>query len=92
MRTILKKKAQLGSLKDIVITLVVLGVVLGAGFLVLEEFMDEMDDGSEAESGVNQTIQALLEVPTWLTIIVIVAVVGIILAIIFAVMPRTSSI
>lgn len=92
MRSVLQKKAQLGSLKDIVITLIVLGVVLGAGFLVLEEFMDEMTTGSEAESGVNATIQALLEIPTWLTIIVIVAVVGIILAIIFAVMPRTSTV
>jgi uncharacterized membrane-anchored protein len=89
MRSILSKRGQLGNLQGIIITLVVVGIVLGIGFVVLEEFKDQMDSGSEAESGVNETINAIAEIPTWLSIIVIIAIVGILLAIVFTVLPRT---
>ncbi|MBA7490708.1 hypothetical protein ES702_01251 [subsurface metagenome] len=82
------KKGQLGTLQSIIITLVVVGIVLGIGFLVLEEFEEQMTAGSEAESAVNETIIALAKIPTWLSIIVILAIVGILLAIVFSVMPR----
>ena len=85
------KKGQLGNLQSIIITLVVVGIVLGVGFLVLEEFMDGMESGSEAEGGVNDTIQAMKKIPTWLSIIVILAIVGILLAIVFTVLPRTPT-
>jgi len=85
------KKAQVATLQGIIITLVVIGIVLGVGFLVLEEFQDQMDSGSEAELGVNDTITALKKVPTFLSIIVIVAIVGILLAIVFSVLPRGTS-
>ena len=91
MKSLLKeKKGQIGTLQTIIITLVVIGIVLGIGFLVLEEFMDQMDAGSEAEAGVNDTIQALSEIPSWLTIVVILAIVGILLAIVFSVLPRAG--
>jgi len=91
MESLLKaKKAQIGTLQTIIITLVVIGIVLGIGFLVLEEFMDQMDAGSEAEAGVNDTIKALGEIPEWLTIVVILAIVGILLAIVFSVLPRAG--
>ena len=86
----LGKKAQLGSLQGIIMTLVTVGILLGIGFLVLEEFKDQMTPGSEAELGVNATISALAEIPTWLSIIVILAIVGIILAIVFSVLPRAG--
>jgi hypothetical protein len=57
----------------------------------LEEFEDQMDTGSEAESGVNETIQALGTIPDWLSIIVILAIVGILLAIVFSVLPRAGT-
>ena len=82
------KKGQLGSLQQIIITLVVVGIVLGVGFMVLEEFQDAMTAGSQAEQGVNATVTALAKIPTWLGIIVILAIVGILLAIVFAVLPR----
>ena len=59
--------------------------------MVLEEFEDQMDDGSEAALGVNDTITALKKVPTWLSIIVILAIVGILLAIVFSVLPRAGT-
>ena len=84
------------NLQGIIMTLVVIGILLGVGFLVLEEFRDQVkdtaDEGINATSykGVNQTIAALDEVPSWLAIIVIIAVVGILLAIVFAVLPRAG--
>jgi len=92
MKSLLKcKQAQLGSLQTIIITLVVVGIVLGIGFLVLEEFRDQMTAGTEAYSGVNDTITAMAKIPTWLSIIVILAIVGILLAIVFSVMPRAGT-
>jgi len=89
MRNIVKnKKGQLGNLQSIITTLVFVGILLGVAFMVLEEFDDQMTDGTEAASAVNETIVALGEVPTWLSIIVILAVVGILLTIVFNVLPR----
>lgn len=87
----MKSKAQLGTLQTIITTLVVVGILLGVGFLILEEFMGQMTSGSEAEAGVNDTVQALKKVPTFLAVIVIIAVVGILLAIVFNVLPRAST-
>ncbi len=84
----IKRKAQLGNLQGIVMTLVFVGILLGAGFLILEKFKDQMTSGSEAEDALNETIYALKEVPQWLSIIIILAIVGIIIAIVFAVLPR----
>ena len=88
---LLDKKGQLGTLQSIVITLVVIGIVLGVGFMVLEEFRDQMSAGSEAYEGVNDTISAMGKIPTWLGIIVILAIVGILLAIVFSVLPRATT-
>ena len=87
----LNKKAQIGNLQGIVMTLVVIGILLGIAFLVLEEFRDQMTSGTNAYSGVNKTIEALAKVPTWLGIIVILAIVGILIAIVFSVLPRATT-
>lgn len=86
------KKGQIGTLQSIIITLVIIGIVLGVGFLVLEEFSDELDAGTQSQTGVNETISALAEIPSWLSIIVIIAIVGIILAIVFTVLPRGQAV
>jgi len=84
----ISKKAQLGNLQGIIITLVVVGIVLGIGFLVLSSFSTTLTAGSAAQAGVNDTITAMKVIPTWLSIIVILAIVGILLAIVFSVLPR----
>ena len=87
------KKGQLGGLQGIVLTLVVTGILIGAGFFILEEFRDQAetiaDDGSNASSyqGINDTIEAMTTIPDLLPLIVLIAIVGIILAIVFAVIP-----
>jgi len=85
------KKGQIANLQGVIITLVVVGIVLGIGFLVLEEFKTQLDSGSQAQAGVNYTIEAMAKIPTWLSIIVILAIVGILLAIVFSVLPRSGS-
>jgi uncharacterized BrkB/YihY/UPF0761 family membrane protein len=89
MRSVLKsKRGQLGNLQGIIMTLVVVGILIGVAFLVLSEFLGTMTAGSDAADGVNDTIQSMKKITTFLPIIVIVAIVGILLAIVFAVMPR----
>lgn len=94
MRAIQKsKKGQLGNLQGIVLTLVIIGILIGAAFLILEEFRDEIesiaDDGENATSyqGVNDTIEAMTTVPDLLGLIILIAIVGIILAVVFNVIP-----
>lgn len=90
MRSVLKdKRGQLGNLQGIIITLVVIGIVLGVGFLVLTEFQTSMDADSEAYNATGDVVEALTKVPTWLGVIVIIAIVGILLAILFRSLPQT---
>ena len=98
MKSILNhKKGSIGNLQGIIMTLLAIGILLGIGFFVLESFRDQIEDtasdGANASSyqGVNKTINALAEIPKWLSIIVIIAIVGILLAIVFSVLPRAGS-
>lgn len=87
------KRGQLGGLQGIVLTLVVVGILIGAAFFILEEFRDQAEtianDGVNASSyqGINDTIEAMTTVPDLLPLIVLIAIIGIILAIVFTVIP-----
>ncbi len=84
------KKGQLGNLQGIILALVVVGILIGAAFFILDEFLAQaiaIDSGGSAVTGINQTIIALLTVPDLLGLIVLIAMVGIILAIVFNVIP-----
>jgi len=81
-------------------TIVLIGAFLGAGFLILQEFLDQVEEtasdgeNSSAYEGVNETINALLTVPELLGLIVLVIVIGIIIAVLMGVFPgaRTSNV
>ena len=73
-------------------TLVIIGIVLGIGFLVLEEFDGQLTAGTAADDAVKNTTAAMAEIPGWLSIIVIIAIVGILLAIVFTVLPRGQTV
>jgi len=92
MRSVLEKKGafELDQLQSVVITLVVIGIVAGLGLIVLAEFMDETDDAT-ASDGINDTLQAIAGIPAWLPLIVLVLVIGIILAIVFRVLPGSRA-
>jgi len=93
MEKLAKKRAQLGNLQGIVLSLVVIGILIGAGFFILEEFRDQTEDiatdGNNASSyqGINDTIDAMTTIPDLLGLIILIAVVGIILAVVFNVIP-----
>lgn len=101
MRQLLgKKKGQVGNIPGVIMTLVLIGAFLGAGFLILQEFLEQTEDISEdgnnssAYEGVNETINALLTVPELLGLIVLVVIVGIVIAVLMGVFPgaRTTSV
>lgn len=87
MKQMFNRKGQLGNLQGIIMTLVVVGIVLGAGFFILGEFMDEAEDLGQqsAVDGVNATIDALDTVPNLLPLVVLIAMVVIILALVFTI-------
>ena len=84
-----KTKGQLGSLQGIVLSLVIIGVLIGAAFLILGEFLAETvtQGNSDAVEGVNDTLQAMKKVPAMLGLIVLIAVIAIIVALIFGAFP-----
>ncbi len=81
------KKGQLGNLQGIIMSLVVVGILIGAGFFVLGEFMDQAVDlnVSEATDGINETIDAMDTIPNLLPLVVLIAMVVIILALVFTI-------
>ncbi len=90
MRKILQKKGQLGNLQGIILALVIVGILIGAAFFILDEFLSQaqvINPNGSAVQGINQTIIALLTVPNLLGLVVLIAMVGIILAIVFNVIP-----
>ncbi len=95
MKSLLKalksnKKAQLGNLQGIILTLVIVGILLGAVFFILDEFLVQataINPTGSAITGINQTITAMLTIPNLLGLIVLIAVIGIILAVVFNVIP-----
>ena len=101
MRGILSKKGafELDQLQSVVITLVVIGIVAGLGLIVLGSFQEYAcgddwnattgvcDDPNEASTGINDTLSAVAGIPSWLPLIILVVIIGIILAIVFRVLP-----
>lgn len=85
------KKGQLGNLQGIILTLVVVGVLIGAGFFILGEFADQVSEqatggiNSSAFQGINETIDAFDTVPNLLPLVVLIAMVVIILALVFTI-------
>jgi hypothetical protein len=78
------KKGQMGigNLQSVVWLLVVIGIMLAIGLVVLSELKDTSSIDGEAETALNDTINAIAEVPGWLTIIVIVVIAAIILGLV----------
>jgi len=86
MRSI-NKKGQLGTLQGIVLSLVIIGILLAAAFLILSEFKSEVTSDTAATHAIGNTTAALSKIPSMLGLIVLIAVIGIILAIVFNVIP-----
>lgn len=84
----LRNKRGAFNLEEIVMTLIVVGIFLGVAFLLLSSFMTQIGETTEAGQAVNSTMQALKTIPDYLDTIVLVAVIGIILAVVFMIANR----
>lgn len=78
----MNKKGQLGNLYPTILALVLIGMLLGAGLLVLDKFSAATTAGSYARNGTDKAISALYEIPnTWLAVIIVVIIAGLIIGI-----------
>ncbi len=83
----LLKKAQVGGLQGFILSIVTVSIVLAIGLIVLKELQDaSTDDGTSsgtataASNATQLIITKLATVPTWIGIIIIVALAFIVLS------------
>ena len=76
------KKAQLGNLQGLVWGIVVIAIMIAIGLVVMVELRDTDSVSGAAETAINESIDAVSEIPGWLVIIVIVVIAAIILGLI----------
>ena len=77
------KRGQVGAIPQYVITFVLIGLIVAVGLVVLDKFMGVGGLSTTSVTAINDTINSITPITTdWLPIIVIVAVVGIILALV----------
>lgn len=68
------------ALSSIIMTIVLVALVLGVGFMVLSEYQEQLDEGSTAYNATGEIVTALATMPGWITILIIVAIAGIVIA------------
>jgi|TARA_Y100000034_G_C6647331_1_gene283212 MFS superfamily sulfate permease-like transporter len=74
---------EIGDLYSFVLTLVLIGMILGVGILVLGKFSITTGITDKASQGINDTIDAITPIAsTWLPLIVTVVVLAIILTLV----------
>jgi len=74
---------EIGDLYSFVLTLVLIGMILGVGLLVLGKFSTTSGITGKASQGINDTIDAITPIAsTWLPLIVTVVVLAIILTLV----------
>lgn len=78
-----KKGLMLGDLYPAVLTIVLIGILLGIGIYVLAQFDAQIDD-AEASSAINQTMVGIGDFADWIAIIVVVIAAAVILGVVFS--------
>ena len=78
-----KKGMTLGDIYPAVLTIVLIGIILGIGLYVLAEVDDQIDD-TEASSALNDTIVGLGDFAGWIAVIVVVIAAAIVLGIVLS--------
>ena len=83
MRSVLKDKRGmgLGDMYPAVLTIVLVGIVLGIGLFVLAEVTNEVSD-ADAQIAINETIDGLAGFSGWIAVIVVVIAAAIVLGIV----------
>jgi len=85
MRKLLEKKGMtLGDMYPAVLTIVLIGVVLGVGLYILANFSSQLSSSSDAQTAVNTTISGLGDFADWIAIIVVVIAAAIVLGVVLS--------
>lgn len=76
----MRGKISLFGLEDVILSLVVIGVLIGAGLYAMLSFSAQMPANSEAQNATNNTATILGAMPnTWFPILIVMIFVGIII-------------
>ena len=82
--TIKKKGMSIGDMYPAVLTIVLVGIVLGIGLYVLATFSDQIGTSETAQEAVNTTIIGLATFADWIAIIVVVIAAAIVLGVVLS--------
>ena len=80
--TLKKKGMSIGDMYPAVLTIVLVGIVLGVGLYVLATFSTQISSSATAQTAVNTTITGLATFADWIAIIVVVIAAAIVLGIV----------
>jgi len=78
-----KKGMTLGDIYPAVLSIVMIGIILGIGLYVLAEIEDQIDD-TDATAAINSTITGLGDFAGWIAVIVVVIAASIVLGIVLS--------
>ena len=82
-KLIMKKKGMsIGDMYPAVLTIVLVGIVLGVGLYVLSTFATQISSDATAQGAVNTTIAGLATFADWIAIIVVVIAAAIVLGVV----------
>jgi len=85
MEKLLKKKGMsIGDMYPAVLTIVLVGIVLGVGLYVLSTFATQISSDVTAQGAVNTTIDGLADFADWIAIIVVVIAAAIVLGVVLS--------
>lgn len=73
---------ELGDMYPAVLTIILIGIVIGVGVIVLDEFGGTDSVGGQAQTAINSTRDAVDDFVTWIPVIVIIIAAAIILGLV----------
>lgn len=82
--TLKKKGMSIGDMYPAVLTIVLVGIVLGVGLYVLSVFATQISADATAQGAVNTTIAGLATFADWIAIIVVVIAAAIVLGVVLS--------
>ena len=89
--TLKKKGMSIGDMYPAVLTIVLVGIVLGVGLYVLSTFAAQISSDTTAQTAVNTTISGLADFADWIAIIVVVIAAAIVLGVVLSSFGQRAS-
>ena len=81
----------IGDMYPAVLTIVLVGIVLGVGLYVLSTFATQISSDTTAQTAVNTTIAGLADFADWIAIIVVVIAAAIVLGVVLSSFGQRAS-